>query len=80
MCRRAVGHWIEHRSRCGHADSVDESARTPDASTTDTDSPSAGQQPEGFTTIRALITEPDGEVCEVCLWLGRRRQLSAVVA
>ncbi len=28
-----------------------------------------GQQPEGFTTIRALITEPDGEVCEVCLWL-----------
>lgn len=28
-----------------------------------------GQQPEGFTTIQALITEPDGEVCEVCLWL-----------
>ena len=28
-----------------------------------------GRQPEGFTTIRALITEPDGEVCEVCLWL-----------
>ena len=29
----------------------------------------AGVQPEGFTTIQALITEPDGEVCEVCLWL-----------
>lgn len=28
-----------------------------------------GRQPEGFTTIRAMITEPDGEVCEVCLWL-----------
>lgn len=28
-----------------------------------------GQPPEGFTTIQALITEPDGEVCEVCLWL-----------
>jgi uncharacterized membrane protein (UPF0127 family) len=28
-----------------------------------------GQQPEGFTTIQARITEPDGEVCEVCLWL-----------
>ncbi|HUS41299.1 MAG TPA: DUF192 domain-containing protein [Ilumatobacteraceae bacterium] len=28
-----------------------------------------GRQPEGFTTIQALITEPDGEVCEVCLWL-----------
>ncbi len=31
--------------------------------------PSAGQQPEGFTTIQARITESDGEVCEVCLWL-----------
>jgi uncharacterized protein len=29
----------------------------------------SGQQPEGFTTIQARITEPDGEVCEVCLWL-----------
>jgi uncharacterized membrane protein (UPF0127 family) len=47
----------------------------PDAagtSTTDAtadESADAGRQPEGFTTIRALITEPDGEVCEVCLWL-----------
>lgn len=29
----------------------------------------AGVQPEGFTTIRARITEVDGTVCEVCLWL-----------
>lgn len=29
----------------------------------------SGQQPEGFTTIQARITEPDGEVCEVCMWL-----------
>jgi uncharacterized protein len=29
----------------------------------------AGRQPEGFTTIQARITEPDGAVCEVCLWL-----------
>jgi uncharacterized membrane protein (UPF0127 family) len=28
-----------------------------------------GVQPEGFTTITARITEADGEVCEVCLWL-----------
>jgi uncharacterized membrane protein (UPF0127 family) len=45
---------------------------TSEASTTDstTDSTTGdGAQPEGFTTIRALITEPDGEVCEVCLWL-----------
>jgi uncharacterized membrane protein (UPF0127 family) len=43
-----------------------------DPSTTDltTDPPAgAGRQPEGFTTIQARITEPDGEVCEVCLWL-----------
>jgi len=31
--------------------------------------PSEPQQPEGFTTIQARITEADGEVCEVCLWL-----------
>ena len=29
----------------------------------------AGVQPEGFTTITARITEPDGEQCDVCLWL-----------
>jgi uncharacterized membrane protein (UPF0127 family) len=47
-------------------------ADTTDPSTTDptTDPPTgAGRQPEGFTTIQARITEPDGEVCEVCLWL-----------
>ncbi len=37
-------------------------------STTDTTA-EPGRQPEGFTTIQARITEPDGEVCEVCLWL-----------
>jgi uncharacterized membrane protein (UPF0127 family) len=43
----------------------------PSVSAPDSSDPSevAGRQPEGFTTIRALITEPDGEVCEVCLWL-----------
>jgi uncharacterized membrane protein (UPF0127 family) len=35
---------------------------------TDPSADEAGQ-PEGFTTVRALITEPDGAVCEVCLWL-----------
>lgn len=30
---------------------------------------SPGIQPEGFTTIRAQVTKPDGEVCEICLWL-----------
>jgi uncharacterized membrane protein (UPF0127 family) len=49
-------------------DSEGESRTAPDASAPDTAS-GAGQQPEGFTTIRALITEADGEVCEVCLWL-----------
>jgi uncharacterized membrane protein (UPF0127 family) len=47
-------------------------ANTPGPSTTDpTADPTAdeGVQPEGFTTVRARITEPDGEVCEVCLWL-----------
>lgn len=28
-----------------------------------------GQQPDGFTTVEARITDADGEVCEVCLWL-----------
>lgn len=28
-----------------------------------------GAQPEGFTTVTVRITEPDGEICEVCMWL-----------
>jgi uncharacterized membrane protein (UPF0127 family) len=28
-----------------------------------------GQQPEGFSTMTARITEPDGQVCDVCVWL-----------
>ncbi len=36
---------------------------TPDSTTVE------GQQPEGFTTVTVRITEPDGEVCEVCMWL-----------
>ncbi len=40
-----------------------------DSSSAPNSNVAGGQQPEGFTTIRALITEPDGEVCEVCLWL-----------
>ncbi len=31
--------------------------------------PGSGQQPQGFTTIRAQITDANGDVCEVCLWL-----------
>jgi len=37
--------------------------------TTDAESSPAGIRPEGFTTIQARITEANGEVCEVCLWL-----------
>jgi uncharacterized membrane protein (UPF0127 family) len=29
----------------------------------------SGRQPEGFTTVTVRITETDGEVCEVCVWL-----------
>ncbi len=28
-----------------------------------------GQQPEGFSTVTARITESDGEICDVCVWL-----------
>ena len=28
-----------------------------------------GVQPSGFTTVRATITDPAGDECEVCLWL-----------
>jgi uncharacterized protein len=38
----------------------------PDAAALD---PAPGQQPEGFTTVRGVITDADGVVCEVCLWL-----------
>lgn len=42
----------------------------PSAPATDT-SPAEppGVQPEGFTVGTVRITEPDGEVCEVCVWL-----------
>jgi uncharacterized membrane protein (UPF0127 family) len=33
------------------------------------DQADAGVVPEGFTTVQARITDADGEVCEVCLWL-----------
>jgi uncharacterized membrane protein (UPF0127 family) len=49
-------------------DSEGDSRTAPDASATDP-AASAGRQPEGFTTIRAIVTEADGQVCEVCLWL-----------
>lgn len=42
---------------------------SPTPSSTTGETPEPGVQPEGFTTIQGLITEPDGEVCEVCLWL-----------
>lgn len=29
---------------------------------------STAGQPQGFTTVEAIITAADGEVCEVCLW------------
>ncbi len=29
----------------------------------------AGVEPDGFTTVQARITEADGTVCEVCMWL-----------
>ena len=28
-----------------------------------------GVQPEGFTTTTVRITKPDGDVCELCMWL-----------
>lgn len=45
------------------ATELTETMTTPDSTLT------AGSQPDGFTTIQAVITESNGEVCEVCLWL-----------
>jgi len=33
------------------------------------DDAAPGVQPQGFTTATARITDADGEVCEVCVWL-----------
>jgi len=56
------------------ADSVTGTVDTPPATTSTVTAtvppePVGRQQPDGFTTVTARITEPDGEVCEVCLWL-----------
>jgi uncharacterized membrane protein (UPF0127 family) len=34
-----------------------------------TDPPVQEEEPQGFSTVTAQITNPDGEVCQVCLWL-----------
>jgi uncharacterized membrane protein (UPF0127 family) len=39
------------------------------AGAADTPAAPQGAQPEGFTTVTVRITEVDGEVCEVCVWL-----------
>ncbi len=41
---------------------------TPGTTTSPASEP-AGVEPSGFTTVQATITDPDGEECEVCLWL-----------
>jgi uncharacterized membrane protein (UPF0127 family) len=52
---------------------ADTATTTDTVTTTDTaDEPAsrpAGVQPSGFTTVRATITDPAGDECEVCLWL-----------
>ena len=64
---------IDGRGESGSTGSAEEMAgpSTTDPTADATTDPTAdeGLQPEGFTTIQARITEPDGEVCEVCLWL-----------
>lgn len=42
---------------------------TVDATTGIGGEPGRGVLPEGFTTVTARITEADGGICEVCLWL-----------
>lgn len=78
----ALGRWVGD----GFSDEVATVGPLPDSPATvpidAVDSPS-GLQPDGFTTIQARITDANGEVCEVCLWLAddsdeRRRGLMGV--
>jgi len=48
------------------ASEIDVEPSTAPSAATGTD---RGQQPEGFTTVTARITDADGEECDVCLWL-----------
>jgi uncharacterized membrane protein (UPF0127 family) len=64
----ALGRWASD----GFSDDVATVGSIPDASGTlpiDESGMPAGMQPDGFTTIRARITDANGDVCEVCLWL-----------
>ena len=48
---------------------VADSVPSPSPEVADTSRAASERQPDGFTTVQAMITDSDGEVCEVCLWL-----------
>lgn len=43
--------------------------RADGVSVSDTAAPTVATEPDGFSTIGAVVTDADGEQCEVCLWL-----------
>lgn len=65
----AVDRPDESGPLASESDMPDPSIADPSTDPTTDPSTEGVAQPEGFTTVRARITEPDGEVCEVCLWL-----------
>lgn len=48
---------------------VADSVPSPSPDVSDTSRAESERQPDGFTTVQAMITDSDGEMCEVCLWL-----------
>ena len=65
----------------GGSDASTDSSASPDASGptivgesrpvggTEAENAPTARQPDGFSTVTARITETDGDVCEVCVWL-----------
>ena len=72
-----VGALILLGAGCDDAITIDVSTEATDTSgsvsvgdgESDGDVTPPGRQPEGFSTMTARITETDGQICEVCVWL-----------
>lgn len=65
----ATGATVTTTTDAGPVDSGPVDSGPVDTDPSDTDPSTVGVRPEGFSTVTVRITDANGEVCEVCMWL-----------